>query len=371
MEMQIESKMQNVKADILERYDLLDYFRNRTDLRKVASTGGGEWAGPCPFCGGKDRFRVQPYHTLGGRWMCRVCSPSWGHNVIDFYMREHNCDFVTAIRALSGESPDGSNLRTQMNKIESQSTSANKKEAMHTAITLCEEGLWGNANPAALDYLHSRGLEDITIRRFHLGYSMGIKVGDLWIPRGITIPNIVHGEVHYIKIRLIPGEACRCSYCRKEIASPGVCPHCGKVTKYKGVKGNKTSSLFNAEDLPTGNVALIVEGEINAMTAFQEINDVVAVASVGSATNRIGLAVWGPYLFYPKLILVTYDEDHAGSAGKESLLSLSEKCVSAPLPSHHEDLNEFYCNGGDLWKWIEEILDLYSPIDSEVSHHVT
>ena len=29
-----------------------------TPLKKAANTGGGEWVGACPFCGGKDRFRV-------------------------------------------------------------------------------------------------------------------------------------------------------------------------------------------------------------------------------------------------------------------------------------------------------------------------
>jgi hypothetical protein len=35
--------------------------------KKVASTGGGEFAGPCPFCrDGKDRFRVWPEQGEGG-----------------------------------------------------------------------------------------------------------------------------------------------------------------------------------------------------------------------------------------------------------------------------------------------------------------
>jgi len=38
-------------------------------VQKVASTEGGEWKGPCPKCGGTDRFTVQPeYGNNGGRW---------------------------------------------------------------------------------------------------------------------------------------------------------------------------------------------------------------------------------------------------------------------------------------------------------------
>ena len=38
------------------------------DLRRV----GGEWHGPCPACGGDDRFRLMP----SGMVFCRQCCPS-------------------------------------------------------------------------------------------------------------------------------------------------------------------------------------------------------------------------------------------------------------------------------------------------------
>src|ERR687886_594278 len=61
---------------IKQRTDLLGLIGTNTRLKKVAMTGGGEHAGPCPFCGGRDRFRVQPAR---GRWWCRGCSdgPRW------------------------------------------------------------------------------------------------------------------------------------------------------------------------------------------------------------------------------------------------------------------------------------------------------
>jgi len=42
-------------------------------LVRVANTSGGEWAGPCPVCGGNDRFRVWPYEGKNGRYWCRKC----------------------------------------------------------------------------------------------------------------------------------------------------------------------------------------------------------------------------------------------------------------------------------------------------------
>ena len=48
-----------VKA-LKRKVNLLSLIGSNVSLHKVARTGGGEYAGPCPFCGGTNRFRVQP-----------------------------------------------------------------------------------------------------------------------------------------------------------------------------------------------------------------------------------------------------------------------------------------------------------------------
>ena len=47
-------------TEAIRQVDLLALIGRDVQLRRVASTNGGEWAGPCPFCGGHDRFRVWP-----------------------------------------------------------------------------------------------------------------------------------------------------------------------------------------------------------------------------------------------------------------------------------------------------------------------
>ena len=44
-------------------------------LKRKGRTNGGEFAGPCPKCGGEDRFRVWPDHPKSdtGRFWCRQC----------------------------------------------------------------------------------------------------------------------------------------------------------------------------------------------------------------------------------------------------------------------------------------------------------
>src|SRR5918911_531970 len=63
-----------------------------------------EYAGPCPFCGGRDRFRVQP---AKGRWWCRGCSDgSRWQDAIGYVRRREGLGFTEACRRL-GASPSG------------------------------------------------------------------------------------------------------------------------------------------------------------------------------------------------------------------------------------------------------------------------
>src|SRR5450759_5456512 len=70
--------------EVKQRADLLSLSTQDTPLKKVASSGGGEWAGPCPFCRGRDRFRVQPYQQ---RWLCRGCTDGKWKDVIEYIAR--------------------------------------------------------------------------------------------------------------------------------------------------------------------------------------------------------------------------------------------------------------------------------------------
>lgn len=59
---------------------ILPFMQDRlgdVELRRVAATDGGEWAGPCVLCGGNDRFHVWPTPRTGSpRAWCRQCGAS-------------------------------------------------------------------------------------------------------------------------------------------------------------------------------------------------------------------------------------------------------------------------------------------------------
>ncbi len=58
--------------------------------------------GPCPFCGGTDRFTLK--RTADGwRWLCRHCTDGRYLDAIDYIQRRENIDFKQAVRRLGGE----------------------------------------------------------------------------------------------------------------------------------------------------------------------------------------------------------------------------------------------------------------------------
>ena len=79
--------------------DLLDVARSHGAQLKKSS---GEWIGPCPACGGSDRFSINPKARL---WNCRGCDE--GGNVIDLEMHLAGSTFVEAVLALTGGGTSG------------------------------------------------------------------------------------------------------------------------------------------------------------------------------------------------------------------------------------------------------------------------
>jgi phage/plasmid primase-like uncharacterized protein len=63
---------------------------------------GRELIGPCPRCGGRDRFGVNVVKQI---WNCRGCQK--GGDVLDFVQHLDGCEFLDAVETLSGQRPRG------------------------------------------------------------------------------------------------------------------------------------------------------------------------------------------------------------------------------------------------------------------------
>src|SRR5437764_6759257 len=110
--MGIADEMNTIHREILlgeERaMNLLELLTRDTRLRRMASTRGGEYAGPCPFCGGRDRFRVQPEQGL---WWCRSCSGDRWQDAIAYVQKRDGATFAEACAILGGERRQASRPR--------------------------------------------------------------------------------------------------------------------------------------------------------------------------------------------------------------------------------------------------------------------
>ena len=351
---------------LIASIDLLSMIRKDTELRRVASTGGGEYAGPCPICGGRDRFRVQPQEQ---RWLCRHCTEGKWRDPIAYVMTRDNLDFKAACEKLSGGDMVTTHIRPSP-KVQPAYNPPDEnwqKQAL-VVVERCQEELWKPRCKPVLEYLHSRGLEDSTIEHFRLGYvstgdphNYGVEIGGLYIPRGITIPCIVRDEVWYIKVRLVPGIPYKCAGCGKIQTQPGLCA-CGENNKYRGVKGNRPAAIFNGQTLldDSRGMALFVEGEFDCMASWQALGEWLPVVTLGSASNLPDLATWGLYLIGLRSVIACYDEDEAGRKGLEGLIRLTEFVKLAPLPKG-KDINDFVMAGGDLQAWFRPYLEAYRP----------
>jgi hypothetical protein len=126
---------------------------------------GRELVGPCPRCGGSDRFSINPAKSL---WNCRGCGGR-GNDALSLAMHIAGCGFREAVERLTGEPSKVALMpRPYARRIQSSGERASRSEA---ALTV-----WANAKDPRGSlverYLAGRGLElqgDIAgnVIRFH------------------------------------------------------------------------------------------------------------------------------------------------------------------------------------------------------------
>lgn len=345
--------------------DLLAICGRDVQLKKVANTGGGEWAGPCIFCGGKDRFRVQPESR---RWLCRQCTSGKWQDVIAYIARRDNLDpkkyedLEEICRRAIGNIPTSSSPRpAPAPRPAYQAPADDWQAAARKIIEICQENLWGPAGKKALKYLTGRGLSESTIRKFNLGYSGGFWFQKWNVQAGVLIPCQVSGETWYLKISYLPGYLVKCHKCGQAAAARKPCPGCGNVSKYTQVGGSRPAVIYNADQLAGACQAVVCEGEFDCMIGEQEYGAVMPTITLGSATNRPDLATWGAYLLPVKMILLAYDADQAGESGAAALGELlGNRAHLANLPEGFKDLNDYHLGGGDLLAWVTDAQYFYA-----------
>jgi phage/plasmid primase-like uncharacterized protein len=132
------------------RRDILGVARN---LGARLRRSGGEWVGPCPVCGGKDRFAINPSKGL---WNCRGCGR--GGDAIDLVRRVTGGSFRSAVAVVDGEPrPDHSCDVCPTQRVAKQATApAAPRRADRRGLALWRKAAPIDRTPADL-YLGARG----------------------------------------------------------------------------------------------------------------------------------------------------------------------------------------------------------------------
>lgn len=122
--------------------------------------------GPCPLCGGKDRWRF--LNTEGnGTWICNQCGSGNGYELVKRFLRVEFYDALLAVKKMLRENtPPDKPCERDYRSLREQA-----RRAWETAGPLCGD------DPASA-YLKSRGIELPTWPKA-LRYSPGVMLGKI------------------------------------------------------------------------------------------------------------------------------------------------------------------------------------------------
>lgn len=339
--------------------------------KRVASTRNGEWAGPCPSCGGRDRFRIHPFHNQdkGGSYWCRKCDARG--DAIQYLIDFRNKTYSEACHIIGVEPSNKKELGFKSVWMPKEATLPNGQWKCKAYMVLKNsvDCLW--LNPAKhVDYLLSRGLREPIIRKFLLGYipatqyflpeDWGIEPwqnekgnqGRIVVHRGIVIPLLDADGRGVLRLRI-----------RKDD---------GSDPPYVLVKGSTVAPLFIGASSDC-DMVVVVESELDAFLLHQDAGDIISIIALGSVTCRPDVKT-DAILKKFSAILVALDTDSAGV--KQAWTWWREYYPSAirfPIPKKYgKDPTEAYRNGLNLREWVEiGIEDMRKPLIDASCNSVT
>lgn len=258
-----------------------DAIESQTPIQAVAEIllgppdkrEGGRLLWRCPFHDDHNpSFQANPER---GSWKCWAgCG---GGDAPALLMRLEGLTFPEAVERLASmfgldggggvQAPPPSRPRAPSPKPKPEPTGLPPSEALE-AVFEAGSRLWEGGGREALAYLRGRGLVDATISKARLGFVASLAIpskgGDRFRrASGISIPWFDDGRLALLKIRQLEG----------------------RLPKYMEAFRDGPSLYPSPAVVKPGLPLVVCEGEFDALLLAQELGDVAAVVTLGSAAG--------------------------------------------------------------------------------------
>lgn len=287
------------------RVDLIEIARRFVELRRESAR---EYSGPCPKCGGDDRFHV----SADGWFFCRQCHEDRGDS-IEFVRWVDGLTFEQAVQRLTGQGVVVRSIVQSSVKHRSSMQTAGWAHTAEARLKAAQTALLDQvAGQPGREYLTRRGLLPVTWEAFNLGFRVDAPLpGTLGKLRAaaVVIPWFVAGRLAALRYRFLEAQT-YIDADDKERKDVRLAAESG--SQFAGRMFGGQNVLLDAAPRRT---LVICEGEINAMSIWQAANDShVDVLSVGSESAGVTRNAAGKLAAYRRVIVWLDDPQKAQQA---------------------------------------------------------
>lgn len=287
--------------------DLYDRARERDIMNFVPDNlrkkGRDEMTGPCPLCGGDDRFNVQPAR---GTFLCRKCHPKYG-DVIEYvrWWMFGNLLPAEGRRRAAEFLSDGEVARAKARPREEKLVEGWQPPYWsRQAVSIVSGFIQDDARRIQMWQAY-RPLTEEVIRAKKLG--VGVLPVSQCKHERLIVPVYENGILVALRGRQID---CDCAIVKP---SGETIPH--RWLNSGGIK----KSLYGIDEIPEGSVVVAVENNADALLV-----DITYPGWHGIAPTT-GAGTWWTQdwlhkirLAKPKIVIVAFDNDEAGQKSGEA-----------------------------------------------------
>lgn len=321
--------------------------------KRVSAINGGEYHGPCPACGGDDRFHIWPFQGEHGTFWCRKCPKSG--DAVQYLIEYEGKSFPEACKIVGKEIQDEQEYQTPRFKKPAAAADFTPRETLSPGDLWQQHALklvdWAHEqllnDQKQLAWLAGRGLDLEAVKKYRLGWNPGENGNDLyrareawgldtvlndknrkkklWLPIGLIIPYFCDGQLQRIRIRRPEG-----------------------APRYYFVPGSSARPMILGAD---AQAFVIIEAELDAILIHHLAGDLVGTISQGNSSAKPDMASFS-CLQDCLAVLVALDSDEAGMAESLWWLKQFPQAERHPVPVG-KDPGESFAAGIDLREWIK------------------